>query len=105
MTKPKSKNPDIDDYGRTKADKVRDGNVKTKDAEKLRRRSAAAGQKQGKGSLGATDRNVANQGDAYDKYVKMKKKKGQQPLSRNDYLKDMVEVSNVNTSQVNRTVL
>jgi len=79
---PKSKNPDVDDYGRTKADKVRDGNVKSKDAEKIRRRDAAAGQKQGKGSLGATDRNVAKQGDAYSKY----QAKGGK-LSRTDYLK------------------
>ena len=35
---PKSKNPDVDDYGKTKADKVRDGNVKSKDAEKVRRK-------------------------------------------------------------------
>lgn len=79
---PKSKNPDVDDYGKTKADKVRDGNVKSKDAEKVRRRDAAAGQKQGKGSLGATDKRVANQGDAYAKY----QAKGGK-LSRNDYLK------------------
>ena len=53
----KSKNPDVDDYGKTKADKVRDGNVKSKDAEKVRRKDAGlAGQQQGKGSLGATDK-------------------------------------------------
>ena len=79
---PKSKNPDVDDYGKTKADKVRDGNVKSKDAEKERRKDAAAGQKQGSGSLGATDRNVAKQGDAYSRY----QAKGGK-LNRNDYLK------------------
>ena len=77
----KSKNPDVDDYGKTKADKVRDGNVKSKDAEKVRRKDAD-GQQQGKGSLGATDKRVANQGDAYAKY----QAKGGK-LSRNDYLK------------------
>ena len=93
---PKSKNPDVDDQGltRSRADVVRQGNIVSKDAEKDRRRYAAGKQKavdarQGgrkQGSVGATDRAVAKQGDAYDKYVKMKKAKGEQPLSRNDYL-------------------
>ena len=50
------------------------------------------------GSLGATDRNVANQGDAYDNYVKMKQMGGKS-FEKRLLIKDMVEVSNVNTSQ------
>ena len=85
---PKSKNPDVDDQGltRSRADVVRQGNIVSKDAEKDRRRYACwkteeavdafrqGGRKQG--SVGATDRAVAKQGDAYDKYVKMKKAQG-----------------------------
>ena len=40
---PKSKNPDVDDQGltRSRADVVRQGNIVSKDAEKVRRRYAA----------------------------------------------------------------
>ena len=35
-------------------------------------RKDAGGQQQGKGSLGATDKRVANQGDAYAKFIKQR---------------------------------
>ena len=65
---PKSKNPDVDDQGltRSQADVVRQGNIVSKDAEKVRRKYAAGKQKpvdarQGgrkQGSIGATDRTL-----------------------------------------------
>ena len=94
---PKSKNPDVDDQGltRSRADVVRQGNIVSKDAEKVRRKYAAGKQKavdarQGgrkQGSIGATDRAFGKEKDTYDKYVQKKRAKGQTPLSKNDYLK------------------
>ena len=83
----KSKNPDVDDYG---PDKVRDGNVKSKDAEKVRKdRDVYAKLKQSVVLVQPIEM-------LQDRVMHIQGIKKGGKLSRTDYLKDF-KTSNVKT--------